>query len=186
VGAQHEITVDPHQPSLADVVTAHGPLPVDTVRRLTAGVAEALQAIHAARVIHRDLKPSNVLLADDGPRVIDFGIARAADATPLTRTGFRIGSPHYMAPEQALGRPSTPAIDVFALGSMAYFAATGRAAFGDGPESAVFYRVVHEEPNLESCPPRLRPLIERCLAKEPAVQESVGVRPTMAWRARPE
>ncbi|WP_460354854.1 serine/threonine-protein kinase [Actinoallomurus acanthiterrae] len=161
-------------PSLAAVVAAPGPLPVDTVQRLTAGVAEALQAIHAARVIHRDLKPSNVLLADDGPRVIDFGIARATDAAPLTRTGFRVGSPRYMSPEQALDHPSTPAIDVFALGSMAYFAATGRAAFGDGPESAVLYRVVHEEPNLEGCPPELRAIIERCLAKEPDDRPSPG------------
>jgi serine/threonine kinase PknH len=159
-------------PSLAEVIMGHGPLPVPTVRRLMAGVAEALQAIHAAGVIHRDLKPSNVLLAADGPRVIDFGIARAADATPLTRTGFRIGSPHYMAPEQALGQPSAPAIDVFALGSMAYFAATGRAAFGDGPESAVLYRVVHEDPELAGCPPDLLPIIRSCLAKEPEARPS--------------
>ncbi|HEU5157433.1 MAG TPA: protein kinase [Streptosporangiaceae bacterium] len=154
-------------PSMAQAVAELGPLPMETVRILTAGVAEALEAIHAAGVIHRDLKPSNVLLAVDGPRVIDFGIARAADATPLTRTGVRIGSPQFMSPEQALGQPSTPAIDVFALGCLAFFAATGTSPFGEGPDAAVLFRIAHEEPSLEGCPDELRSLIATCLAKDP-------------------
>ncbi|POM27580.1 Serine/threonine-protein kinase AfsK [Actinomadura rubteroloni] len=155
-------------PSLAQTVVELGPLPEATVRAVFAGVAEALQAVHAAGVVHRDLKPSNVLLAPDGPRVIDFGIARAADTTPLTRTGMRIGSPQYMAPEQALGRPSTPAVDMFALAGVVLFAATGRTPFGEGPAEAVLFRVVHEEPVLDGCPDGLRDLVERCLAKDPA------------------
>ena len=101
-------------------------MPEAMVFRLIAGVAEALQAIHAAGVVHRDLKPSNVLLAPDGPRVIDFGIARALEATALTRSGMMVGSPQFMAPEQILDQPVTPAIDVFALGSLAAYAARGR------------------------------------------------------------
>ncbi|SEG42863.1 Serine/threonine protein kinase [Thermomonospora echinospora] len=154
-------------PSLAQVVAEQGPLAPETVRPLAAGVAEALVAIHRAGVIHRDLKPSNVLLAPDGPQVIDFGIARAADATPLTRTGVRIGTPHFMAPEQALGRHCTPAVDVFSLGVLVFFAATGRSPFGEGPDQAVLFRIAREEPNLDGCPDDLHPLIERCLAKEP-------------------
>jgi len=119
-------------PSLAQAVREYGPMPPQTVFQLMAGVAEALQAIHAAGVVHRDLKPSNVLLAPDGPRVIDFGIARAVEATTVTRTGMRVGSPQFMAPEQIAGRSIAPAIDVFALGSLATFAALGRPPFGEG------------------------------------------------------
>ncbi|MEV4257201.1 serine/threonine-protein kinase, partial [Spirillospora sp. NPDC049652] len=155
-------------PSLAQAVAGHGPMPGPTLRMLFAGIAEALAAVHAAGVIHRDLKPSNVLLAADGPRVIDFGISRATDSTPLTRTGMRIGSPQFMAPEQALGQDPTPALDVFALGSVMHFAATGRTPFGDGPDTAVLFRIAHEEPNLDGCPDDLRPLLEKCLAKDPA------------------
>jgi hypothetical protein len=154
-------------PSLHQAVARHGPMPADTVLVLTAGVAEALHVIHAAGVVHRDLKPSNVLLAPDGPRVIDFGISRAAEATALTAAGSRVGSPQYMAPEQVADRPVTAAADVFALGSLAAFAALGRAPFGEGSEVAVMYRVLHEPPDLSSCPPSLRGIIERCLAKEP-------------------
>jgi serine/threonine protein kinase len=155
-------------PSLAEVVHEEGPLPLGSVQILAAGVAEALQAIHKAGVIHRDLKPSNVLLAADGPRVIDFGIARAADATPLTRTGGSVGTPQFMAPEQALGKPSTPALDVFAFGSLVFFAATGRSPFGEGPSAAVLYRIVQGEPDLSGCPPQLTPLVAACLEKEPS------------------
>ncbi|ROO86759.1 serine/threonine protein kinase [Actinocorallia herbida] len=155
-------------PSLGTVLFESGPLPVDTVRTLAAGIAEALQAIHRAGVVHRDLKPSNVLLAADGPRVIDFGIARAADATPLTRTGGAIGSPQFMAPEQVLGHSSTPALDVFAFGSLVHCAATGQSPFGQGPAQAVMYRITTEEPHLDGCPPELRPLVAQCLAKDPA------------------
>jgi serine/threonine protein kinase len=154
-------------PSLQQVVRENGALPVRTVLLLMGGIAEALQAIHSVEVVHRDLKPANVLVAGDGPRVIDFGIARAADATALTGTGYRIGSPAFMAPEQAQGRAVTPATDVFALGALAAYVAGGTAPFGDGPDTAVLYRVVHEEPDLEAVPADLRELIQRCLAKSP-------------------
>ena len=113
-------------PSLEEAIERHGPMPESMVFRLIAGVAEALQAIHAAGVVHRDLKPSNVLLAQDGPRVIDFGIAQAQEATSLTRSGIMMGSPNFLAPEQVSDLPITPAIDVFALGSLAVYAAVGR------------------------------------------------------------
>ncbi|MEU5388165.1 serine/threonine-protein kinase [Kitasatospora cineracea] len=154
-------------PSLQQVVREHGALPVRTVLLLVGGIAEALQAIHSVRVVHRDLKPANVLVAADGPRVIDFGIARAADATALTGTGYRIGSPAFMSPEQAQGRPVTAATDVFALGALAAYVAGGAPPFGDGPDTAVLYRVVHEEPELGTVPAPLRELIGRCLAKDP-------------------
>jgi hypothetical protein len=155
-------------PSLQQAVADHGPMPAQTVGRLMAGVAEALQAIHAAGVIHRDLKPSNVLLAADGPRVIDFGIARAPEATALTRSGFVMGSPQFMAPEQVEGQPATPATDIFALGSLAAYAVLGRAPFGDGPSDTVLYRILHTDPDLTACPMPLRTVIERCMAKDPA------------------
>ncbi|MFB7340467.1 protein kinase [Streptomyces hydrogenans] len=154
-------------PSLQQVVECHGPLPPRTVLLLIAGIAEALQAIHRAGVIHRDLKPANVLVAEDGPRVIDFGIARAADATGLTGTGLRIGTAAYMAPEQALGHAVTPATDVFALGALAAYVAGGSLPFGTGPESGVLYRVVHEPADVSRVPAELRELIGHCLAKEP-------------------
>jgi hypothetical protein len=155
-------------PSLQEAVAEHGPMPVGTVYQIMAGVAEALQAIHSAGVIHRDLKPSNVLLAPDGPRVIDFGIARAAEATALTHTGMRVGSPQFMAPEQVAGQSATPATDVFALGSLAAFAVLGRPPFGNGNGEAVLYRILHQDADLTGCPMPLRSLIERCLAKDPA------------------
>ncbi|MFD0350600.1 serine/threonine-protein kinase [Kitasatospora aburaviensis] len=162
------------RPLLHQVVAQHGPLPERTVLLLLAGIAEALQAIHSAGVVHRDLKPGNVLVAADGPRVIDFGIARAADASPLTGTGLRIGSPGFMAPEQALGRPATPATDVFALGALIAFVGSGTAPFGDGPESASLYRAVHEEPDLSRLPLGLHDLALRCLAKDPADRPDTG------------
>ncbi|WP_328342230.1 protein kinase [Streptomyces violaceus] len=154
-------------PSLASAVYQHGRLPLRTVLQLTAGIAEALQTIHAAGVIHRDLKPSNVLLASDGPRVIDFGIARAADTTALTGTDVRLGTPAYMAPEQAMGGDVTPVLDVFALGLVAFFAATGRHPFGEGASHALLYRIVSNEPDLDACPDELRGVIAGCLAKDP-------------------
>ncbi|MGW8763421.1 serine/threonine-protein kinase [Streptomyces sp. NPDC055815] len=161
-------------PSLADAVVAHGALPVETVLLLVAGMAEALHVIHGAGIVHRDLKPSNVLLAADGPRVIDFGIAHAADATSLTGSGVTIGTPSFMAPEQAAGRKVTPATDVFALGQVAAYAATGVPAFGEGTGHGVLYRIVHEEPDLSAVPERLTELVTRCLAKDPEA------RPTLA------
>jgi hypothetical protein len=157
-------------PSLQQAVAGNGPMPEPMALRLIAGVAEALQAIHAADVVHRDLKPSNVLLAPDGPRVIDFGIARALETTSLTRSGMMVGSPQFMAPEQIRDQPVSPAIDVFALGSLAAYAVLGRSPFGEGHTAAVAYRVLHEAPDLDGCPPHLRPLIERCLRKEPAAR----------------
>ncbi|MFD8644460.1 serine/threonine-protein kinase [Streptomyces zaomyceticus] len=161
-------------PSLADAVVSHGALPVETVLLLVAGMAEALHVIHGAGIVHRDLKPSNVLLAADGPRVIDFGIAHAADATSLTGSGVAIGTPSFMAPEQAAGRKVTPATDIFALGQVAAYAATGVPAFGEGTSHGVLYRIVHEEPDLGAVPERLSELVTRCLAKDPAA------RPTLA------
>lgn len=161
-------------PSLADAVVAHGALPVETVVLLIAGMAEALHVIHGAGIVHRDLKPSNVLLAADGPRVIDFGIAHAADATSLTGSGVTIGTPSFMAPEQAAGRKVTPATDVFALGQVAAYASTGTPAFGEGTSHGVLYRIVHEEPDLTGVPERLMELVSRCLAKDPAARPSIA------------
>ena len=154
-------------PTLADAVQLYGPLPVGTVIVLISAIAEALGTIHAAGIVHRDLKPANVVLGGDGLRVIDFGIARAADATTLTLSGMLVGSPQYVAPEQVLGESPAPPGDVFALGALAHYAATGRAAFGEGPEVGVVYRVVHARPDLVGCPPQLRGLITSCLAKNP-------------------
>jgi serine/threonine protein kinase len=156
-------------PSLAGAVHDGGPLPVKSVFALAAGLAEALGAIHRAGVVHRDLKPSNVLLAADGPRVIDFGISRATDRSVLTSTGVVMGSPGFMSPEQAKGwRSVGKPTDVFSLGAVLTFAATGVGPFGGGPYLALLYRVVNEEPNLAVVPAQLRPLVERCLAKDPA------------------
>jgi len=159
-------------PSLADAVTEHGPLPARSVLELAAGLAEGLSAVHAAGVVHRDLKPSNVLLAQDGPRVIDFGISVAAETSPLTRTGLLIGSPGYMSPEQVEGRDVGSASDIFSLGAVLAFAATGEAPFGSGSAPTLAYRAVYRQVNLDRVPAEVRPLVERCLAKDP------GQRPT--------
>jgi serine/threonine protein kinase len=160
--------------SLAEAVQDHGALPVASVLALAAGLAEGLAAVHAAGVVHRDLTPSNVLLASDGPRVIDFGISRAVEATQLTRTGIAIGSPAYMSPEQAEGGAVGPASDVFSLGAVLVFAAIGEGPFGPGAPTAVMYRVVHGTARLDRVPGPVRPLVERCMAKNP------GQRPTAA------
>lgn len=154
-------------PSLAEAVARRGPLPVPAVLWLMAGVAEALQAIHAAGIVHRDLKPSNVLLASDGPRVIDFGISLASGITSHTATGATVGTPQFMAPEQASGGEVTAATDVFALGQTAAFAALGEPLYGDGNSVGVLYRIVHSEPDLSLLPAQLRPLMARCLAADP-------------------
>ncbi|MFJ5808570.1 serine/threonine-protein kinase [Streptomyces sp. NPDC093093] len=178
-------------PSLQQVIDEHGILPLRTALLLTAGVAEALQVIHGAGVVHRDLKPANVLVAADGPRVIDFGIARPANATALTSAGLVIGSPAFMAPEQALGRAVTPATDVFALGALAVYAIGGTPPFGDDPGPTALYRTVHEEPDLSGVPGELRPLLHRCLAKDPTHRptpaqliEAVRDHPSIGGRLR--
>ncbi|MET9499628.1 protein kinase [Streptomyces sp. NPDC006552] len=160
-------------PSLAHAVGQHGALPLRSALLLTVGVAEALTVIHGAGIVHRDLKPANVLLAADGPRVIDFGIARAADATSLTGTGVSVGTPHFMAPEQAAAGTVTPATDVFALGQITAFAAIGAPAFGEGSSHAVLYRIVHEDPDLSQLPDILRPLVSHCLSRDPADRPSL-------------
>ena len=155
-------------PSLAEAVDEHGPLPVASVVGLAAGLAEGLSAIHAAGVVHRDLKPSNVLLAHDGPRVIDFGISRAVEATVLTQSGMVIGSPGFLSPEQADGLEVGPPSDIFSLGAVLVFAATGAGPFGAGPTPALVYRVVNRQPDISGVPEELRPVIGRCLARDPA------------------
>ncbi|MFF1926436.1 serine/threonine-protein kinase [Streptomyces sp. NPDC058221] len=155
-------------PPLSDAVVEHGPLPEQAVRTLGAGLAEALAAVHAQGLIHRDVKPSNVLLALDGPRLIDFGIARAIDATAsLTSTGVSVGSPGYMAPEQIRGLEISGAADVFSLGAVLAYAATGAAPFPGDSSAVLLYKVVHEEPELGDLEGGLREVVAACLAKNP-------------------
>ncbi|MFJ3141056.1 protein kinase [Streptomyces halstedii] len=156
---------------------AYGPLPERSVRVLGSGLAGALQDIHRAGIVHRDLKPSNVLVTIDGPRVIDFGIARALDTVTeagLTRTGALIGSPGFMSPEQVRGERVTAACDVFCLGSLLAYAATGRMPFGvaDSGVHALMFRIAQEEPDLTGVPVDLVELVQDCLAKDPAARPS--------------
>ncbi|WP_406838285.1 protein kinase domain-containing protein [Streptomyces sp. AHU1] len=155
-------------PTLAEHVKRNGALSTDRLRHLMAGLAEALRDIHRAGVVHRDLKPSNVLLAEDGPKVIDFGISRPSDSELRTETGKLIGTPPFMAPEQ-FSRPRHvgPAADVFALGSVIVHAATGSGPFDSDSPYLVAYQVVHDEPDLTGVPEELVDLVSRCLAKEP-------------------
>ena len=155
-------------PSLAEAVARYGPLPEDSVRTLGAVLAQALVSVHASGLVHRDLKPSNVLLAADGPRLIDFGIARALDAGGLTSTGVIVGSPGFMSPEQAAGRRTGTEGDVFSLGSVLVFAATGNGPFGNDSAASMLYRVVHEQPDLEGLPQSLADTLLAALAKDPA------------------
>ncbi len=160
-------------PPLSDYVEAYGPLPEAAAWRLAAGLAEALLAVHACGLVHRDLKPSNVLLAVDGPRVIDFGIASALEVTGLTTAGSVIGSPPYMSPEQAMGEPTGPPSDVFALGATLTFAVSGAPPFGDGDPPTVLFRVVHAAPALDRLPAALGGLVAACLAKDPAARPTL-------------
>ncbi|MFH9073905.1 protein kinase domain-containing protein [Streptomyces alboflavus] len=166
--------------TLRQAVAAGGPLTGEAVRALAAALAEALACIHAAGIVHRDLKPSNVLVTADGPRVIDFGIARAtgepAKDGPLTATGSMLGTPGYMAPEQILGGPTGPATDVFALGAVLTFAATGAGPFGAGPVAVLLYRAAHEDPDLTGVPEAagLRALVASCLRRDPSGRPAVG------------
>ncbi|WP_420895400.1 serine/threonine-protein kinase [Streptomyces cavourensis] len=168
-------------PSLEQAVREHGQLPADSVHALAEGLLRALRGIHAAGIVHRDLKPSNVLLTVDGPRVIDFGIARALQVSVeslLTSTGMVIGSPGFMAPEQILGEETGTGADVFALGCVLMYAATGRLPFGNGASNqhAVMYRIVESAPDLTGVGDApLRELIGRCLTKKPAERPGVEV-----------
>ncbi|MEV1068317.1 serine/threonine-protein kinase [Streptomyces sp. NPDC050263] len=180
-------------PSLAAAVTSDagsggGPLPEHSVRVLGAGLAEALAAVHELGLVHRDVKPSNVLLTVDGPLLIDFGIARATDGTAsLTSTGVSVGSPGYMAPEQILGRGASGAADVFSLGAVLAYAATGRPPFPGDSSAALLYKVVHEPPELGE--PQgalrgdLREVVEACLAKDPTARPAPA---ELARRLAPE
>ncbi len=166
-------------PSLEQAVREHGPLPVESVRTLAEGLLRALRGIHAAGIVHRDLKPSNVLLTADGPRVIDFGIARAFQVSVeslLTSTGMVIGSPGFMAPEQILGEETGPGADVFSLGCVLMYATAGQLPFGAGASNqhAVMFRIVQSPPDLSAvADDRLRALIERCLTKNAAERPGV-------------
>ncbi|WP_062647773.1 bifunctional serine/threonine-protein kinase/ABC transporter substrate-binding protein [Streptomyces maremycinicus] len=158
-------------PSLGEAVAAYGPLSERGLRLLGARLAEALGEVHRAGLVHRDLKPGNVLIAHDGPRLIDFGIARAPEDRTLTATGMVVGTPGYLSPEQAEGRGGDgigPASDVFSLGCVLAFAATGRAPFGAGAVDALLYRAVHDPADLEGVPAGLVGVLGRCLEKDPS------------------
>ncbi|MFF8278577.1 PQQ-binding-like beta-propeller repeat protein [Streptomyces lateritius] len=160
-------------PSLSQAVRRGGPLPVATVREVGAGIARALADLHGAGVLHRDLKPGNVMLSVDGPRLIDFGIARDNGATTMTATGLMVGTPSFMSPEHVAGaRHVTGASDVFCLGSLLCYAATGEDPFGDGPVAAVLYRVSQAEADLDRVPEELRAVIGACLGRDPAQRPS--------------
>jgi hypothetical protein len=170
-------------PTLSQAVAAHGPLSREAVLNLVAGVAEALHEIHRAGLVHRDVKPANVILGQDGPRLIDLGVVATVDATRLTLTGQPVGTPMYMAPEQAMADRTTSAADVWALGALAYFAATGNHLFDGSHPAVVLYRVTAENPSYDDCPPYLRPFLDACLVKEPerrtsldTILRSLGVR----------
>ena len=155
-------------PTLQQAVEIHGPLPASAVRRLAAGLAEALAAIHKSGLVHRDLKPSNVILGGDGPRVIDFGISRAVRHPGLTEVGVVFGTPGFLSPEQVLGEEVGAPTDVFSLGAVLVYAATGHGPFGAGDTSSLVYRAVHAEPELTNVPASLRTLIMTCLQRDPA------------------
>ena len=162
-------------PTLDEMVRTRGPLSGPGLRRLAHGMAEALTAIHAAGVVHRDLKPGNVMLTDDRPIVIDFGIAQTGDATRLTQTGLVMGTPGYLAPEVIEGEPSSPASDVHSWGSTMAFAATGHLPFGGGSYETIFYRIISGRADLSGVPAPLVPLISAALARDPSH------RPSASW-----
>ncbi|MFF5406860.1 serine/threonine-protein kinase [Streptomyces misionensis] len=158
-------------PTLAELLTTHGPMDEARLRALGAALAEALGAIHACGLVHRDLKPGNIIMAADGPRVLDFGIARAVENSRLTMTGTGMGTPGFLAPEQAEGLDVTGAADVFALGAVLVAAAGGKP-FGDGTPMALMYRSVHHEADVTAVPGPLRPIVQSCLAKDPGLRPS--------------
>jgi serine/threonine protein kinase len=156
-------------PSLADAVADYGPMPAATVLALAAGLAEGLGAVHAAGVVHRSLKPSNVLLARDGPRIVDFGISLVMAEATVTGSGMFIATPAFMSPEQAVGGPVGTPCDIFSLGSVLVFAATGEGPFGMGEGNEgiqVLYRVVYSQPAIQDVPMEVRSIVEHCLAKD--------------------
>ncbi|MEV0473619.1 serine/threonine-protein kinase, partial [Streptomyces prunicolor] len=164
-------------PSLGEAVVGHGPLPVRSVRVLGRMLAAALREVHAVGLVHRDVKPGNVLLAVDGPRLIDFGIARAADETAITSTDLVVGTPGFLSPEQAEARGAAvgPASDIFSLGCLLAYAVSGRPPFGAGAVDALLYRTVHDEPDLagieaeeDAAGTDLLTVLQLCLAKDPA------------------
>ncbi|WP_158712351.1 protein kinase domain-containing protein [Streptomyces sp. NRRL F-5135] len=162
-------------PSLGEWLERYGPLPEPALLSLAAELTGALRAVHGADMVHRDVKPSNVLLARERPRLIDFGVARAADDPRHTRTGGVIGSPGYLAPEQAVGTDVGAPADVFSLAAVVACAATGRGPFsptgtGGSAAPALLYRIVHEEPDLAGVPEKLLPILRDCLAKDPAAR----------------
>ncbi|MEV5372434.1 serine/threonine protein kinase [Streptomyces albogriseolus] len=169
--------------TLREAVDLHGPLPREALWLLLREAAAGLAAVHALDMVHRDLKPSNVMLTLDGLTLIDFGVARAADQSQLTRTGMVVGTPAYMSPEQASGkRASSGVVDVFALGSVIAYAASGRPPFGDESGHAVLYRIVHEEPDLgplRERDPELADVVASCLDKDhegrPTAAELAGL-----------
>jgi Protein kinase domain len=160
--------------TLEDVVAADGPLTGAALASLARGLTAALAAMHSAGVVHRDLKPGNVMLVDGEPVVIDFGIAQAADSTRLTMTGMFMGTPGYLAPEVIEGRPSGPAADIHSWGATMAYAVTGRPPFGTGTFEAIFYRIVHGQPDLAAMPVPLVPLVLRALARDPARRPSAA------------
>ena len=153
-------------PLLSEYIDANGPLGADMLYGLATGLAEALTAIHAAGVVHRDLKPSNVILGQNGPKVIDFGIAQTLDATSVTKTGMMVGSAGFMAPEQVTGRAGQAA-DIFAWAISIAYAASGQPPFGTGESMAIVYRILHGSPDIAAVPPTLQPLVMAALAKDP-------------------
>ncbi|MEU9477803.1 serine/threonine-protein kinase [Streptomyces sp. NPDC048191] len=156
-------------PTLAARLAAEGPMDAPRLRALAAALAEALESIHSCGLVHRDLKPGNIIMAADGPRVLDFGIARAVESTRLTATGTAFGTPGFLAPEQALGHDVTGAADVFALGAV-LVAAAGGSAWGEGTPMGLMYRSVHEPPDLAAVPAALAGVVARCLAKDAAAR----------------
>lgn len=155
-------------PTLAEHVETHGRMPEDQVRLLALGLAEAIAAIHAVGLIHRDLKPSNVILSADGPKVIDFGISQAADATSLTQTGVYVGSLAWMSPEQVTGEDLSPATDMFSLGLLLAYASSAQHPYGVGRPEAVAFRMVNQAPVFGELPPSLQSLIGQLLSKSPS------------------
>jgi serine/threonine protein kinase len=162
-------------PTLDTVVSRHGPLPEAAIWRLAAGLTEALRAVHAKGLVHRDLKPANVLLADNGPHVIDFGISRASSSmTQLTSAGMAIGTPGYMSPEQAQTQVAGPPSDIFSLGCVLAYAATGQPPFAGENPASILFRIVTADPDLSMIPPGLRQVIDACLQKNPASRPEPG------------